>query len=67
MTMQHFLLSAKARTISLKADFKLGEDQAYQTFCQLRWPETDGEAVCRRCGCCETYEIKTRRRFKSVG
>lgn len=65
--MQHFLLSAAARSISLKAVFKMGEDQAYQTFCQLRWPETDGEAVCPRCGCCETYAITTRRRFKCVG
>ena len=64
--MQHFLLSAKARTISLKAVFKMGEDKAYQTFCELRWPETDGEAVCPKCGCTETYAITTRRRFKCV-
>lgn len=65
--MQHFLLSAAARSISLKAVFKMGEDAAYQAFCELRWPETDGEAVCPRCGCCETYSISTRRRFKCVG
>lgn len=35
--MQHFLLSAAARSISLKAVFKMGEDKAYETFCQLRW------------------------------
>src|SRR3954449_10723876 len=66
MTMQHFLLSAKARTLSLKAVFSMGEDKAYETFCQLRWPETEGEAVCPRCGCVETYDIATRRRFKCV-
>lgn len=65
--MQHFLLSAAARTLSLKAVFRMGEDQAYRTFCQLRWPETEGEAVCPRCGCVETYNITTRRRFKCVG
>jgi transposase-like protein len=64
--MQHFLLSAAARTISLKAVFKMGEDKAYETFCQLRWPETEGEAVCPRCGCTETYNITSRRRFKCV-
>jgi transposase-like protein len=64
--MQHFLLTAKARTLSLKAVFKMGEDKAYETFCQLRWPETDGEAVCPKCGCTETYSISTRRRFKCV-
>ena len=64
--MQHFLLTAAARTISLKAVFKMGEDKAYETFCQLRWPETDGEAVCPRCGCVEAYNITSRRRFKCV-
>jgi transposase-like protein len=64
--MQHFLLSAKARSISLKAVFKMGEDKAYETFCRLRWPETEGEAVCPRCGSTVSYEIKTRRRFKCV-
>jgi transposase-like protein len=66
MAMQHFLLSAKARTLGLKAVFSMGEDKAYQTFRQLRWPETEGEAVCPRCGCVETYDISTRRRFKCV-
>lgn len=64
--MQHFLLSAAARTLSLKAVFSMGEDKAYETFRQLRWPETEGEAVCPRCGCVETYDIATRRRFKCV-
>ena len=64
--MQHFLLSAAARTLSLKAVFRMGENKAYQTFCQLRWPETEGEAVCPRCGCVETYNITSRRRFKCV-
>jgi len=63
---QHFLLSAKARTLSLKAVFTMGEEGAYKTFCDMRWPETDGEAVCPRCGCVETYDIATRRKFKCV-
>lgn len=64
--MQHFLLSAAARTLSLKAVFRMGEDVAYQTFCQMRWPETEGEAVCPKCGCTETYNITSRRKFKCV-
>lgn len=64
--MQHFLLSAKARTLSLKAVFRMSDDEAYATFCQLRWPETEGAAVCPRCGCVEVYNISTRRRFKCV-
>ena len=64
--MQHFLLSAAARSLSLKKVFRMGEDVAYQTFCQMRWPDTDGEAVCPRCGCTETYGITSRRKFKCV-
>ena len=64
--MQHFLLSAAARTLSLKAVFRMGEDAAYEAFRKLRWPETDGEAVCPKCGCPEVYNITTRRRFKCV-
>ena len=62
---QHFLLSAAARTLSLKAIYKAGEEAAYETFCKLRW--TDSEAVCPQCGCCETYKITTRRKFKCKG
>ncbi|TCM80961.1 IS1595 family transposase [Rhodovulum steppense] len=64
---QHFLLSAASRTLSLRKIYKAGEDAAYETFCQMRWPETDGEAVCPRCGCCEAYSITTRRKFKCKG
>jgi transposase-like protein len=61
---QHFLLSAQARTLSLKAIYQAGEDAAYKTFCKLRWPLTNGEPVCPRCGCLDAYEIATRRKFK---
>jgi transposase-like protein len=59
---QHFLLSAAARTLSLKEIYKGGEEKAYETFKRIRW--ADGEPVCPDCGCVETYEIKTRRKFK---
>ena len=65
--MQHFLLSAAARTLSLKAVFRMTDDEAYRTFCEMRWPETEGEAVCPRCGCVDSYNIVTRRKFKCVG
>lgn len=59
-----FLLTAQARTLSLKEIYKGGEQAAYEKFCDLRWQETDGEAVCPRCGCAEAYSISTRRKFK---
>jgi hypothetical protein len=64
---QHFLLSAASRSLKLKDIYKNGEDAAYDVFCKMRWPETDGEAICPDCGCCEAYKITTRRRFKCKG
>jgi hypothetical protein len=61
---QHFLLSAQARTLSLKAIYADGEDKAYETFCKLRWSATNGEPTCPRCGSLDAYKVTTRRKFK---
>lgn len=61
---QHFLLSAKSRTLSLKAIYQGGEEKAYETFCRMRWAETEGKAVCPRCGHGETYFLKSRRQYE---
>ena len=61
---QHFLLSAAARTLSLKTIFSEGEDAAYQRFCRLRWPETGGKPICPICGCIDVYDLATLRRYK---
>lgn len=61
----HFLLSAAARTLSLREIYKGGEDAAYETFKRMRWE--DGQPVCPKCGSVEAYEISTRRKFKCKG
>ena len=61
---QHFLLSAQARTLSLAKVLRLSDGEAYETFKSIRWADTNGEAVCPRCGCATTYEYKARRIFK---
>jgi len=48
---QHFLLTAAARTVSLKQILRMEEAEAWAMFCSIRWPETDGAPVCPRCGC----------------
>ena len=60
----HFLLSAKARTLSLVQVARMSQEQAEATFKALRWCETDGEPVCPECGCCATYEYRARRLWK---
>lgn len=61
---QHFLLSAKARTLSLAKVARLSDDEAYETFRLIRWTATDGQPVCPRCECAAVYTYKTRRLFK---
>jgi len=58
---QHFLLSACARTLSLKAIYVGGEEKAYAAFRKLRWPMTDGEPVCPHCGGLEAYKMASSR------
>ena len=59
---QHFLLSAAARTLSLRKIYKAGESAAYESFCKMRWPK--GKPLCPRCGHDQAYSIPTRRKFK---
>jgi transposase-like protein len=61
---QHFLLSAAARTTSLREVYAGGEENAWALFKQMRWPETDGVPVCPKCGSVETYDIKSRRKHE---
>ncbi len=55
---QHFLLSAKARTLSLAKVLRLSEEEAYETFKQVRWAANDGDPICPRCGCVDVYSYQ---------
>lgn len=55
---QHFLLSAKARTLSLAQVFGLTDTAAEEVFCRIRWADTDGKPVCPHCGCPTCYECR---------
>jgi transposase-like protein len=61
---QHFLLSAKARTLSLAKVMRLSDAEAYETFKQVRWAANDGKPICPRCGSCEAYEYRARLIFR---
>ncbi|MEI9988545.1 MAG: IS1595 family transposase [Rhizomicrobium sp.] len=64
---QHFLLSSKARTLSLAQVLRLTEEQAFAMFVTIRWANNGGEPVCPKCGCVEIYKFTTRRIFKCKG
>ena len=56
--MQHFLLSRKAKSLSLAQVFRLTDAEAENLFREVRWTETKGEAVCPHCGGLDPYECR---------
>jgi len=64
---QHFLLSARARTISIRDIARLGEEEAYAMFKSIRFAKSDGEPHCPHCGVDAIYEYRSRRLFKCKG
>ncbi len=56
--MQHFLLSPEARTLSLVKVMRMSERDAEKVFASIRWPDTNGEAVCPACGGVKCYECR---------
>jgi transposase-like protein len=60
---QHFLLTAKARTLSLAAVMRLSDSEAFQVFKECR--REGGVPVCPKCGVIgAAYEYTARRIFK---
>lgn len=61
---QHFLLSAKARTLSVLEVARMSDDEAYAVFKEMRFEANGGEPFCPRCGVDAIYTYKVRREFK---
>lgn len=61
---QHFLLSAKARTLSVVEVARMSDDEAYAAFRAVRFADNGGEPFCPHCGCDAVYEYRVRRLFK---
>jgi transposase-like protein len=61
---QHFLLTAKARSLSLARVARMSPEEASETFRKIRWNATNGDPVCPRCGCLGVYTYKSRALFK---
>ena len=54
----HFLLSPRAKTISLAQVARMTKDQAETAFANIRWFETAGKPVCPRCGSLDAYNCR---------
>ena len=55
---QHFLLSAKARTLSLATVLRMTDEAAETMFASIRWADTEGKAVCPHCACPTCYKAR---------
>lgn len=64
---QHFLLRAKARTLSLAQVARMTEEEARDTFRKLRWADNGGEPYCPKCGCLKVKALATRPVWKCSG
>jgi transposase-like protein len=64
---QHFLLSSAAKSLSLATVARMSDEEASEAFRLIRWSDTQGEPVCPRCGCLDSYRYKTRNVFRCKG
>lgn len=54
---QHFLLSAAARSISLRSVMCMSDAEAWRVFQDIRWAASVGKPVCPKCGSLSCYDI----------
>jgi transposase-like protein len=64
---QHFLLSSAAKSLSLATVARMSDEEAWNAFRLIRWSDTQGEPVCPRCGCLDSYTYKARKIFRCKG
>lgn len=55
---QHFLLSSKAKSLTLAQVFRLTDAEAEAMFRSIRWADTQGEPVCPACGGVDAYDCR---------
>ncbi len=61
---QHFLLTAKARTLNLATVARMSEEEARAAFQAIRWADNGGNPYCPKCGCTAVYSYAARPIFK---
>jgi transposase-like protein len=54
---QHFLLSARARSLSLRDVLRMDDKEAWATFCAIRWSASGGQPFCPHCGSLTFYDV----------
>jgi len=54
----HFLLSSRAKTLSLGAVLRMTTEEAETAFRRIRWAATDGKPVCPHCECPTVWDCR---------
>jgi transposase-like protein len=57
---QHFLLSPRAKTLTLAHVMRLSSEEAQTLFQRIRWPATNGAPVCPKCEGQAVYTVTRR-------
>jgi transposase-like protein len=57
---QHFLLTAAARSLSLRQVLRLSDEEAHAKFVEIRWSDNNGKPYCPRCGSVRVYAYACR-------
>ena len=55
---QHFLLSARAKTLTLASVARMSDEEAEAVFRKIRWASNDGNPFCPKCGCTIVYDCR---------
>src|SRR6202048_18974 len=52
---QHFLLSSRAKTLTLASVMRMSDEEVERVFIRLRWASNEGKPYCPHCGCTTVY------------
>jgi transposase-like protein len=52
---QRFLLSPRAKTLTLASVMRMSDEEVERVFIRLRWASNEGKPYCPRCGCTIVY------------
>src|SRR4051794_27431366 len=55
---QHFLLSSRAKTLTLAPVARLSDEEAEAVFRKIRWARNGGNPFCPKCGCTIVYDCR---------
>jgi transposase-like protein len=55
---QHFLLSSRAKTLTLASVARMSDEEAEMVFRKIRWANNNGDPFCPKCGCTIVYDCR---------